>query len=77
MSTARADAKRRIVIRTARPGDVFDVQRQGDGRYLPVELQQPDADPRMSREECLNAMSRAHLNMELSWDRLRMLTREP
>ena len=30
MSTARADAKKRIVIRTAKPGEVFDIQRQDD-----------------------------------------------
>lgn len=77
MSTARADAKKRVVIRTAQPGDVFDVQRQDDGRYLLVRLQQPDTGPRMSREECLEAMSRAPLNMKLPWDRLRRLTREP
>ena len=77
MSTARADAKKRIVIRTAQPGDVFDVQKQDEGHYLLVKLQQPDAGPRMGREECLEAMSRSPLNMELSWDRLRSLTREP
>lgn len=77
MSTARADAKKRIVIRTAQPGDVFDVQKQDAGRYLLVKLQQPVAGPRMGREECLEAMSRSPLNMELSWDRLRSLTREP
>ena len=30
----------------------------------------------MTREECLNAIARSPLNMELSWDRLRRLTRE-
>ena len=53
------------------------MQKQDAGRYLLVKLQQPVAGPRMGREECLEAMSRSPLNMELSWDRLRSLTREP
>ena len=76
MSTARADAKKRIVIRTAKPGEIFDIRRQDDDRYLLVRLQQPGTGPRMTREECLNAIARSPLNMEMSWDRLRRLTRE-
>ena len=77
MSTVRADTKRRVVIPGAKPGDVFDVQRQDDHRYLFVRLQRPAALPRKTREECLKAMSRSPLPMGMSWEQLRKLTREP
>ena len=77
MGTVRADAKRRIVIPGAKPGDVFDVQRQGDERYVFVRLHRPALAPSKSREECLEAMSRSPLSMTLSWEQLRRLTREP
>ena len=77
MGTVRADAKRRIVIPGAKPGDVFDVQRQGDERYVFVRLHRPSLAPGKSREECLEAMSRSPLTMTLSWEQLRRLTREP
>ena len=77
MSVARADAKKRVVIPGARPGDVFDVRRRGDERYELVRLQQPDARPAKSRAACLEAMSRSPLRLTLSWEQLRDVTREP
>ncbi len=77
MSVARADAKKRVVIPGARPGDVFDVQRQGEERYALVRLQRPDAAPVKSREACLEAMFRSPLRLTLSWEQLRDVTREP
>ena len=77
MSTVRADAKKRVVVPGAAPGDVFDVQRQGDERYVLVRLRRPDPAPAKTREACLEAMSRAPLRMALSWEELRRITREP
>ena len=77
MSTTRADAKKRVVIPGARPGDVFDVQRQGDERYALVRLQRPDATAVKSHAACLEAMSRSPLRLRLSWEQLRDVTREP
>ena len=77
MGTVRADAKGRIVIPGAKPGDVFDVQRQGDDRYVFVRLRGPSLAPGKSREECLEAMSRLPLSVTLPWAELRRLTREP
>ncbi len=75
MAVARADAKRRVVIPGAKPGDVFDVQRQGDDQHLLVRLRRPDIRSPKSRDECLEAMSRAPLHPTLSWEELRRLTR--
>ena len=77
MGIARADAKRRVVVPGAKPGDVFDVQRQGDERYVFVRLHRPSPAPGMRREECLEAMSRSPLSTTLSSEQLRQITREP
>jgi hypothetical protein len=77
MAAVRADSKKRVVIPGAVPGDVFDVQPQGDERYALVRLHRPDPAPRKSFEECLEAMSQAPLRMTLSWEELRQITREP
>ena len=77
MPTVRADTKRRVVIPTAHPGDIFDIQSQGEGRLLLVRLQVPPAPPKKSRAECLAAIARNPLRLRLSWEELRRLTREP
>lgn len=77
MGIVRADAKRRVVVPGAKPGDVFDVQPQGDERYVFVRLNRPSPAPSKSREECLEAISRSPLTLTLSWEHLRKLTREP
>jgi len=65
------------VLRGARPGDVFDVQEQGDGRFLLVRLRRPEPRPSMSREDSLRAMDEHPLRLGMSWDELKRLTREP
>ena len=77
MKIARADTKKRVVIPGAEPGDVFDVQRDGEERYVLVRLHRPAARPRMSRQDCLDAISRSSLSPTLPWEALRRLTREP
>lgn len=77
MKAVRADIKRRVVIPGAKPGDVFDIQRQGDERFVLVRLHRPDEVRGASREACLDAMARAPLNTTLSWEQLRRITRQP
>lgn len=77
MSIARADAKRRVVIPGAEPGDVFDIEQEGEGRYILVRLQRPSATRRMTRQEIRDAMARSPLTPTMSWEELRSLTREP
>jgi len=76
MSTSKVDAKKRVVLPEGSPGDVFDIQRQGEGRYLLVRLEKPTA-PRRSKASCLRAMNEAPLSPTLSWDELKKQTREP
>jgi len=77
MPTTTADKKKRVVLPVANPGDVFDVQRQGEGRLLLVRLERPEPEARMSRRACLRAISAAPLRPKMRWDELRRLTREP
>lgn len=77
MGTVRADAKKRVVLPGAAFGDVFDVERHGDGRYVLVRLHRPDSVPKKSREASLKAMSEMPVRMTLSWEELRQITREP
>lgn len=77
MSISTADKKKRVVIPIARPGDVFDVHQEAEGRVLLVRLVRLRPKARMSRAKCLRAMVAAPLRPEIEWNELRKLTREP
>jgi hypothetical protein len=76
MPTSRADVKKRVVLPAARPGDVFDIQLQGEDRILLVRLERPVPGPTMTRTRCLEAIASAPLRMRTPWEALRALTRE-
>ena len=75
--TTRADSKKRIVLPTARPGDVFDVQRFGEGQFILVRLARPEPKARLTRAQCLRAIGAAPLHPQMDWETLKRLTREP
>ena len=77
MATVLADAKRRVVLPAAKPGDVFDVQSQGEDRMLLVRLERPNPLPGMTMARSLEAMAAAPLRPKMSWDSLKAVTREP
>lgn len=77
MRTSRADAKKRVVIPGAQPGDVFDVQRESEERFVLVRLHHPSPRPSLSRQQCLDAIKQSPLRTTLSWEQLRRVTREP
>ena len=77
MPISRADAKRRVVLPGAKPGDVFDIQSQGEGRLLLVRLESPKPVPGMRMERCLEAIAAAPLRPKTSWDALKAAAREP
>lgn len=77
MATSTVDAKQRVVLPAARPGDVFDIQSQGEGRLLLVRLERPKPEPGMSLESCLEAIVAAPLRPTMTWDSLKAMTREP
>ncbi|MGB5616674.1 MAG: hypothetical protein WBM78_07535 [Desulfobacterales bacterium] len=77
MSIYKVDTKKRIVLPGGRPGDVFDIQQQMEGRFLLIRLEKPERSERMSKKACLEAMRKAPLRPTLTWEKLRELTREP
>ncbi len=76
MAISKVDAKQRVVLPAARPGDVFDIQSQGEGRLLLVRLERPKLGPRMSLDSCLEAIAAAPLRPKMTWDSLKAMTRE-
>ena len=77
MSTYKVDIKKRIVLPASRPGDVFDIQQQAEGRFLLIRLEKPKSSEQMSKKACMEAMRKAPLKPTLTWEKLREMTREP
>ena len=77
MSTTIADAKKRIVLPSARLGDVFDIQKQAEGCFLLVRLERPEPAGHKSRRDSLRAIAASPLRPRMTWEQLRRLTREP
>jgi len=59
MSTSTVDSKKRIVLPNGRPGDVFDIQQQAEGRFILVRLEKPERAEGISRRACMEAMRKA------------------
>ena len=77
MAISTVDSKRRVVLPAVEPGEVFDIQSQGEGRLLLVRVESPEPGPGMGLESCLKAIAAAPLRPKMSWDALKALTREP
>lgn len=77
MSTYTVDTKKRILLPGGRPGDVFDIQQQAEGRFLLIRLEKPERSDHMSKKACMEAMRKAPLRLTMTWEKLRDLTREP
>jgi len=75
--TTTADSKKRIVLPAASPGDVFDVQRFGEGQYVLVRLTRPEPKAQLTKAQCLRAIRSAPLHPKMDWETLRGVTREP
>ena len=76
MSATTADAKKRVVIPAAKPGEVFDVQKKDEGRFLLVRLERPEPVTHKKHKDCLRAIVHAPLRLRMGWEELRGITRE-
>lgn len=72
----KADSKKRVVLPRAHPGEIYDVQEQGEGRFLLVRLERPEPRTPRSRKDCLRAMDDRPLRPGTTWEELQGLTRE-
>ena len=77
MSTSRVDSANRIELPGSQPGDLFEIQERENGSYLLVRLPAPATIRPRTKEEVLQAMDRNPLNLAMSWEELRRITREP
>jgi hypothetical protein len=77
MTIAITDQKKRVVLPGASPGDVFDVQRSEDGRYVLVKLVRPPVASTRTAAEVKAALDSAPLTSRMDWETLKRLTREP
>ena len=77
MTVRLVDSKRRIVLGDARPGQAYSVTEESDGRIVLTRLEPIRTTPRLSFDECRDAIEAAPLHPAVSWDELREVTREP
>jgi len=75
--TVIADAKKRVLLPDARPGDVFAFENQGNGHFLLVRLEMPASPRKKTRAEVLRAIKSSKMKPLMSWEKLRAITREP
>jgi hypothetical protein len=75
--TVTADAKKRVVVPGAKPGDVFACEQQDKDHFLLVRLAKPPRRARKTRAEVRRALKNSKLKFDVTWDELRALTREP
>jgi hypothetical protein len=73
--TTTADSKKRIVLPSAKPGEVFEVLTEGEGHFRVIRLERAPPPMPMSQSDCLSAMNSAPLRPRMSWEKLRTLTR--
>lgn len=76
MSTQELDSEKRIVLPEGRPGDVFEIHPQGEGRFLLVRVE--DAVPKRpkTKEEVRRAIEENPIGLTMTWEELRKITRE-
>ncbi len=75
--TVKADAKRRVVVSGAKPGDVFACEQQDENHFLLVRLARPVAPVKKTKAEVRRAIRNSRMKFDFSWDELRAITREP
>ena len=76
MKTTTVDAKRRLVLPGAQPGETYAVREASPGHYeLAKVIPAPRSRP--TPEELDALLTSAALTPKMSWEELREITREP
>jgi hypothetical protein len=74
--TLTADAKKRVVIPGAAPGDVFACE-QTDNAVILRRIYRETPQKKLTREQARKAIRSWKFKPAMSWEELRKLTREP
>jgi len=74
--TLTADAKKRVVLPGAAPGDVFACEETAQGFFL-RRIYRPVVRKKKSKAEVLRAIRNWKSVPNISWEELRKMTREP
>jgi hypothetical protein len=74
--TLTADAKKRVVIPGAAPGDVFACEQTAGGVLL-KRIYRPMRRKQISKAQALKAIRKWKFKPAMSWEELRAWTREP
>jgi len=76
MKIQSIDAKRRLILPSARPGESYAVRQTANGHYELARVV-PSQKPKPSSEELDALLVSAALTPKTSWEELRKRTREP
>jgi hypothetical protein len=74
--TLTADTKKRVVIPSAAPGDVFSCDQTEHGVILRRIYRKPSR-KKLTKAQVLKAIRASKFKPAMSWEKLRRLTREP
>jgi hypothetical protein len=76
MKICRVDSKKRIVLPDGKPGDWMLIEESSAGTYTLKRVAIPEVG-RKTRAAARKAIREVPLKMEMDWEALRKLTREP
>jgi len=76
MSTQELDSERRNVLPEGRPGEVFEIHPQGEGRFLLVRVGAAAPKRPKTKEEVRRVIEENPLTPKVTWEELRKITRE-
>ena len=77
MATSKTDSKKRVVLPGAKPGEVYDILNETEGTYVLVRLERPSGSANLNAEAAKKAIRENPLEMQIDWERLRSMTRDP
>lgn len=73
--TVTADAKKRVILPGAKPGDVFACERSEQAIVL-RRIYRADANRKRTKAQVLRAIRTSKFKPAMTWEKLRKLTRE-
>jgi hypothetical protein len=75
--TITADSKKRVVIPWVKPGDVFACEQRDENHFSLARLNPPPPPKKKTKAQIRRAILQSKMKFDLTWDELRVLTREP